>query len=126
MGIKYDDLYHPVIIVGLVLVCSLLWRLISYLFVKLTHKEEKANKVIVEELRELNKKVSELITCVTVLTGKSSDFNDALKHTNFSLKQAKEQLHEHSKILAIQTEKLKHLESRNKSTDKSSGSNHYH
>ena len=113
IGYSYEEIAQsPTAIIAIVLACVILTKVASYLFEKLTHSKEKQGVAIVKQLQQLNEKLTELITDVRVLTHKSSDFEDDLKHVNYSLKQAKEQLHEHSKIIAIQTEKIKNLENR--------------
>jgi hypothetical protein len=105
-----EDLSHPVIIVGLVIVCCLLWRGISYLFSRITHSKDKVNDAIVEQLRELNDKFTELLTDVRIMRVKSLNIEDDIKVTNESVKKISCTVAEHSKMLAVHSEKIKNLE----------------
>jgi len=110
VGLNTNDLSHPVVIVGLVVVCCFLWQIITVLFEKITHSKEKQNNAIIEQMREMNNKLTDIYCDVRVLSGKLNKFEDDIFSINKNVLEINKTVGEHSKTLAVHTEKISNLE----------------
>ena len=110
VGLNTNDLSHPVVIVGLVVVCCFLWQIISVLFERITHCKEKQNGAIIEQLRTLNDKLTELIVDVRLISSHALKLEDDIKSLNHNIQNIGKTVGEHSKTLAVHTEKISNLE----------------
>ena len=114
-----EDMSHPAVIVGLVVVCSLLWRLVSFLFEKITHHKDRADELIKESLRNIekkldatNSKLSELHADFIVVATKVDKLDDKVNNIQIEVRTMDDILNDLCRDVAVHTEKIKNLENR--------------
>jgi hypothetical protein len=105
-----DVVNNPVFALLLLVACATLWQVVSVLFERITHSKEKQNSAIIEQLRTLNDKLTELIIDVKIISNHSLKLENDIKSLNDNAKNIGITVGEHSKTLAIHSEKIKNLE----------------